>query len=176
MITSVLRKLADIGNVAHTRLKIFGHHAGIADDHRRGRSARHQAGIARGRLTQLRDKLTGGDFQFVDQHEVFVAPANQLHHFRLHHRSADDRDSAIDVDQRRHAKLGIDVAGGTKAAGDRYDGIAVDGGRGRFGLLLPENHAASKSAGALSVPLASPSAEKKERRFQPKFRFMRGYH
>src|SRR6478609_9563144 len=42
-------------------------------------------------------------------------------------------------------------------------------------FFLPESQAASSPAGALRVPLASPSAERNERRFQPNFKFMRGY-
>ncbi len=62
-------KIADVGNVAHAGLEVFGHHAGVADDHGRRRAPRHQSGIARGRLAQLRNKLAGCDLKLVDQNK-----------------------------------------------------------------------------------------------------------
>lgn len=47
---------------------------------------------------------------------------------RAHDRSANDRDRAVDVDKRRHAKLSINVSGGTKAARDWDDRSAVGKG------------------------------------------------
>src|SRR2546429_5209926 len=45
----VPRKIAYIRDVAHPRLKVFRHHAGISDDHGRGGAGRHQTGVARDR-------------------------------------------------------------------------------------------------------------------------------
>ena len=73
MMTSFLGKLPYVGNVAHAGLKVFGHHAGVADDHGCGRATCHQTGVAGGGLTQFRDELTGSDLKFVDQNEVLVA-------------------------------------------------------------------------------------------------------
>src|SRR2546429_506686 len=57
----VPRKIAYIRDVAHPRLKVFRHHAGISDDHGRGGAGRHQTGVARRGLTQFRDEFSGGD-------------------------------------------------------------------------------------------------------------------
>ena len=56
---------------------------------------------------------------------MLVALAHQLHDLGLHHRSADDGDGAIDVDDRRDAERGVDIAG-AEATGDGDDGMAVD--------------------------------------------------
>src|SRR5437016_11565258 len=54
----VPRKIAYIRDVAHPRLKVFRHHAGISDDHGRGGAGRHQTGVARRGLTQFRDEFS----------------------------------------------------------------------------------------------------------------------
>ena len=138
-------KIAHVGNVVHAGLEVFGHHAGVADDHGRGCTTRHQSGIAGGGVTQFRDELTSCDLEIVDQNEVLVASPDQLHDLRRHHRPSDDGDSAIDVDERCYSKLGVDVAGRTEARSDGYDGAAVDGGHGRLGFLAKDPRSAQLS-------------------------------
>src|SRR5437016_1157723 len=74
----VPRKIAYIRDVAHPRLKVFRHHAGISDDHGRGGAGRHQTGVARRGLTQFRDEFSGGDLEVIDQNAVPVAANNYL--------------------------------------------------------------------------------------------------
>src|SRR5580704_6195714 len=135
-------EIAYVGNVAHARLKVFGHHAGVADHHGRGRAAGHQTGVAGGRLTQFRDELAGGDLEFVEQNEVLVASSDELHDLRPHHRSTDNGYGAVNIDERCDSQLGVDVASGTQASGDWYDGSAVDRWSGALGLLKKETRSA----------------------------------
>ena len=148
-------KVAHVGDDMHARLEVFGHHAGVANHHRRGRAARHQSGVARGQLTQLGDKFSRRDFQFVDQDEMFVAPADQLHNLGRHHRSTDDRHRAINVDQGSYAKFFVDVPA-PETEFNRYDGVAVDPRR-PLGFL-PNIPAARSSVGANIPPAAAPSS------------------
>ena len=49
----VLWEVADIRNSAHERLEVFGHHAGVADDHGRSGATGDEAGVARGRICRV---------------------------------------------------------------------------------------------------------------------------
>jgi len=137
----VPRKIAYIRDVAHPRLKVFRHHAGISDDHGRGGAGRHQTGVARRGLTQFRDEFSGGDLEVIDQNAVLVAHANQFHHLGPHHRTTDHGERSIDVDDRRYAKLCVNVAGGTESGFDWQDGVAVDRASGWLGFLAEERRA-----------------------------------
>ena len=106
----ILGNVGHIGKCLDAALEVLGHHAGVADDHGRRRAACDESGVAGGRLTKICDELAGRDLELVDQDEVLVALAHQLHDLGLHHRSTDDGDRAIDVDDRRNAERGVDIA------------------------------------------------------------------
>ena len=102
---------ARVGDGDEAIFEVFGHHGGVADDHGGGGTAGDEAGVAGGGLAELRDELSGGDFELVDEDEVLVAAADELHDLGLHDGAADDGYGADDVDEGAYAEFGIDVPG-----------------------------------------------------------------
>lgn len=91
-----------------------------------------------GEFAEFGNELSCGDFEVVDQDEMLIALANQLHDFGLHNRTADHGDRAADIDERSNSKFGVDVARGAEAVGDRDDWIAIDGRSDGFVFLTEE--------------------------------------
>src|SRR5579871_4800108 len=103
-------EIAYIGNGAHAWFEVFGHHSGVADNQSRGRSSSYKAGVTGRGLTKVCNEFPSCDFEFVDQNEVLVPSPYQLHDLRLHDRAANDRDGAVDVDERCHSQLSINIS------------------------------------------------------------------
>ena len=66
---------------------------------------------------------------------MLVASSDELHDLRPHHRSTNDGERAIDVDERCDSQLGVNVAGRAKAGCNGDDRAAVHWRQGRFAFL-----------------------------------------